>query len=41
MLNLYLSFVGDIEWPSDEEVAEDAKQLILRLLDEDPGRRLG
>jgi hypothetical protein len=33
--------LGDIEWPSDVEVAEDAKQLIIRLLDEEPGRRLG
>ena len=37
-----LLYLGEIGWPSDDdEVAEDAKQLILRLLDEDPSKRLG
>ncbi|XP_028404478.1 microtubule-associated serine/threonine-protein kinase 2-like isoform X2 [Dendronephthya gigantea] len=32
---------GDIDWNTDDEVADDAKQLIIRLLEEDPERRLG
>ena len=40
MLILWCS--GEIEWPSDDdEVADDAKQLILCLLDQDPSKRLG
>lgn len=38
--SLYCS-PGDIDWNTDEEFADDAKQLIIRLLEEDPERRLG